>query len=138
MKIFSVVSLTAILSHLTPSIEAVSSNYKCDRLVLGGDIIDRQIEKTFPIYQGNVHPGYEPHHVFSTVNFFVYYNFGKGTILFSKKTLFPTNLSRVYQVQFAVEFSVQKKPLSVKVKFNENEYTCEPTTEEADVHQGMT
>ncbi|CAD6502445.1 BgTH12-05037 [Blumeria graminis f. sp. triticale] len=118
MKIFSVVSLTAILSHLTPSIEAVSSNYKCDRLVLGGDIIDRQIEKTFPIFPASVRYEYEPHHVFSTVNFFVYYNFG--------------------QVQFAVEFSVQKKPLSVKVKFNENEYTCEPTTEEADVHQGMT
>ncbi|CAD6502420.1 BgTH12-05012 [Blumeria graminis f. sp. triticale] len=110
MKIFSLVSLAAILNCLTPVL--ATSNYQCNNKVLGAQYIDQAVETEYNRLGQNFGKEKGPRE-----------QYGVGSLKITLK--YPSVL---IPVTVTIGFTKTKEVLWVKAMANEVEFNCEPTT----------
>nr|ALJ53444.1 Bgt_avrF2_2 [Blumeria graminis f. sp. tritici] len=117
MKIFSLISSVAILSHLTPGIEAATSNYRCRHLVLGSVTIDSIIAHTFVNQKDKLQYDWQPNQKFAT-------------------GAFDLDVKDV-NVLIEVDMDVQKKVLDIRVLALDQVFPCKPTQERPNYNEPL-
>ncbi|CAD6502429.1 BgTH12-05021 [Blumeria graminis f. sp. triticale] len=109
MKIFSLVTLAAILNCLTPVL--ATSNYQCHNKVLGAQYIDRAVAKEYNRLGQNLGIEYGPRE-----------QYGVGSL-----TITANYQSDSISVRVTIGFTKTKEVLWVKAVANDVEFNCEPT-----------
>ncbi|CCU82623.1 putative candidate secreted effector protein [Blumeria hordei DH14] len=115
MKFFSLISLAAILSHLTLAI-AISA-HKCGDKVLGPATIQEVINKAFAAHQKQPPTGPANQDFFRAS--------------FSITMLFPSEKATV---EFELGTNSKKEVVYLKAFFNGVTFPCTPTTEAPDIN----
>ncbi|SZF05637.1 unnamed protein product [Blumeria hordei] len=118
MKIFSLISLAAILSHLTPAIAL--SGYKCKDKVIGLVPIQQFLDDAFGTSQLPPYPG-PRNKIFLSGGFHVILQFPSGDV----------------DVKFEVAANSNKEVLYVKAFVLGEEIKCTPTNQKPDFNERL-
>ncbi|EPQ63651.1 BgtAcSP-30848 [Blumeria graminis f. sp. tritici] len=89
MKIFSLVPLAAILNYLTPVL--ATSNYKCERYVVGGKYADEAVDEAYAKVAENMPANFDHEAQLGEGYIRIKMKTSFGTQCYFDKTLFPSN-----------------------------------------------
>ncbi|CAD6502172.1 BgTH12-02411 [Blumeria graminis f. sp. triticale] len=116
MKILSLISSVAILSHLTPGIEALNSNYRCLHKVLGSRTIDNVTADTIRHFKDKLSEKWTPQQEFA-------------------KTAIDLQIKDdlgIVDIKIEMVMNYQGKILSMRALALDKVYPCSPTQDAPD------